>query len=135
MWDNCANYGTGFPSFAIGETGTRTYTVVFVNGNSGEASCGNLTGLVITIYQSAKHNGKDVSCEPYSSTLAHELGHTLGLQDIFSGCGSYIMSQRNPNNPNARSVQSAECTGAGEKWKTSDELQQEEQCKNEPCGF
>lgn len=92
----------------------------YVNGtNPSKANiCGLGTGNDVYIYTQFKDgtSGKIYPCPNPDITVAHEMGHLLGLQDVSpSGCSNYIMSAvvvTSGGNYNLRSVQAAECQRA-----------------------
>jgi hypothetical protein len=73
-----------------------------------------VTGANIDIWD---QQGNGVDCV-FTDTLAHELGHVLGLADNdTSACVGHIMGGRPPGG--IRSVSSADCVVAGQQWSTS----------------
>lgn len=119
MWDDCPGYDTAFASFLMGSPGDRTYTVHYNSGIS-KTTCGYTVGDDIYLWGYVFVNGVKYPCRNTGVTLAHELGHTLGLGE--STCDGYIMSPRNPaSTTDYRTVQSGECKGAADKWITTDE--------------
>lgn len=103
-WSGCAGYGTEIPSFQIGGSGGIPITVTRVNGvsQSSTGGCGEATitsnaqnqvlRVSVTIW-TQQTNGN--SCEPISDSLAHELGHVLGLADALDpACNNFIMGRR-----------------------------------------
>jgi hypothetical protein len=101
-------------------------TVRFHQGSHPTGSCGyidaedspatdpnfdlQVTGGTIHLYEKGVYG---LSCEPYSDTLTHEIGHMLGLGDAPSICSNqgYIMAARSitPGGLGTRTVRSSDC--------------------------
>ena len=136
-WNSSScNDGDDFPVFSTSGTGEETIQVFFNPGvstfrdQSNNSVCaqidhGNVTdgsNATITLFGTYRFaNGQTYDCYPNSSiaadSLAHELGHYLGLDE--SGCSGYIMAGRTGTVTNgqiswdtSRQVQGAECTFA-----------------------
>jgi len=123
----CSGYGSSFPSMSAGGSGGVAIGVTHHSGTSTLASgaCGRttftlqapgnrVTSANIEIWDQ-QANG--IECV-LTDTLAHELGHILGLADNdSSACVGHIMGGRPPGG--TRSVNSADCVVAGQRWSTS----------------
>jgi hypothetical protein len=127
QWDDsCGDEGAG-SGFPYLESGTGSGYPVTVNYHSepGPACGSNSTlyyqgtplGSTIDLYASAGGS----PCDPISDSLAHELGHVLGLEDVsYAGsCFGSIMGGRSPGG--TRSVTAADCAAADEGWWTPEE--------------
>ena len=125
----CPGYGGSFPGMAAGGSGGISVTVTHHSGTSTltTGSCGrtqfNLQAPGNTVISASielwDRQGNGVDCN-LSDTLAHELGHVLGLADNdTSACVGHIMGGRPPGG--TRSVSSADCTVAGQRWSTSND--------------
>lgn len=99
---SCNTEGNDFPYFQTTSTGaSRVVNVTYRTGLNpdNDSSCGNFAGNQINIYSQARnpHNGLIVPCgtaDRVAESLAHELGHLLGLSDQYgSACQGVIMSQ------------------------------------------
>jgi hypothetical protein len=126
----CPGYGTTFPSMTVGGSGGISVTVTHYSGTSTltTGSCGHtmfslqgpgntVTSASIEIWD---RQGNGIDCI-LSDTLAHELGHILGLADNpSSACIGRIMGGRPPGG--TRSVSSSDCMVAGQKWLTSKDI-------------
>ena len=127
----CPGFGTSFPSMTAGGSGGIPVTVIHHSGTStlGSGSCGqttprmqapgySVTSATIDLWD---RQGNGVDCN-LSDTLAHELGHVLGLADnSTSACIGHIMGGRPSGG--TRSVSSADCTVAGQQWLTTNDNQ------------
>ena len=125
----CTGYGNSFPSMTAGGSGGVAVNVTHHTGTStlASGSCGRTTftlqgpGNTVT---SANvdiwdRQGNGVDCI-LTDTLAHELGHVLGLADNdTAACVGHIMGGRPPGG--TRSVSSSDCTVAGQRWSTSND--------------
>jgi hypothetical protein len=123
----CPGYGASFPSMSAGGSGGIPVSVTHHAGTStlASGSCGRttftlqapgntVTSANIDIWD---QQGNGVDCV-LTDTLAHELGHVLGLADNdTSACVGHIMGGRPPGG--TRSVSSADCVVAGQQWSTS----------------
>ncbi len=119
LWSSCPNYGRDFPTLLEGRTGTRQIEVRYQR-RSGTGRCGSFQGSTITLYKSAtSSSGQALPCRVQAQTLAHELGHVLGLQNASEDrtCGSRIMARNNPDKL-WRKVSAEECRLVGRKWHT-----------------
>jgi hypothetical protein len=123
----CPGYGTSFPSMTAGGSGGIPVTVTHTSGNSTLAtgSCGRTTfslqgpgnTVISANVQLFDRQSNGVECN-LSDTLAHELGHVLGLADnSTSTCVGRIMGGRPPGG--TRTVASDDCIVAGQRWTTS----------------
>jgi hypothetical protein len=127
MWGGCGT--TGIPHLnANSSSCTFTFDVVHISGVSTSSSggCGEfrpsfnnshspptINGGTIVVWDTTQF-GND--CEAYrSETVAHELGHGLGLDD--SSCLGYIMGPPQVGG-GGRSVQSGECDQVDSLWAT-----------------
>ncbi len=123
LWRSCPDYGRDFPSLLGDTTGTRRVEVRY-RQRSGTRRCGSFQGSTITLYKAATSNsGRVLPCRFPARTLAHELGHALGLKDASRSrtCDSLIMAQNDPRKP-WREVSAEECQAVGSKWLTPAEL-------------
>ena len=84
LWSDCRRHSEGVPTLLAGTGGTRRIEVVFVSGPSGSRRCGEFQSSTVTLYRSALDaDGKPVHCGDIARTLAHEIGHVLGLADQY----------------------------------------------------
>jgi hypothetical protein len=125
----CPGFGSSFPSMSAGGSGGISVSVVHHTGTStlASGSCGRtsydlqspnnvVTGANVEIWD---RQGNGVDCI-FTDTLAHELGHILGLADNgSSACVGRIMGGRPPGG--TRSVSSSDCVVAGQQWSTSND--------------
>ncbi|HTG32325.1 MAG TPA: hypothetical protein VLB76_05295 [Thermoanaerobaculia bacterium] len=123
----CPGYGNSFPSMSIGGSGGVAVNVTHHTGTStlASGSCGRttftlqapgntVTGASIDIWD---RQGNGVNCI-FTDTLAHELGHVLGLADNdTSACIGHIMGGRPSGG--TRSISASDCVVAGQRWSTS----------------
>jgi hypothetical protein len=142
LWGVCGS--TGIPQVHANSTScTFTFNVMHISGVSTSASggCGEFRGSFNTANNPPTVNGGTIvvwdvtqggaDCEPYRyGTIAHELGHGLGLGD--SSCQGYMMGPPNGTaGSGGRSVQSSECDEADSLWTTPSETNP----GPDPCGF
>ena len=143
----CNRDGRDFPEFTTA-TPTEANLTLHYNSGIGDA-CGvtdNNTNT-ITIYNRRRIGTAVVKCPGHDTskpighrhhlladTVAHELGHYLGLMEApSSGCPSFIMSPAVLTSngwSNARTVTSAECTAADNQSTTRGEI-----CLQTGCNF
>lgn len=91
--------GNAFPYFQTGTAGADfTLTISWVQGVATHNACGdfNLTTREITIYSQTVVGGQTVNCSGHNAaavadTIAHELGHFLGLDNLPSYCWAGMM--------------------------------------------
>ena len=124
LWQQCSNYGTGFPSFVTAEPGSRTISIEYRSREIGRYKCGSFSANKVTLYALAMTpEGSIQRCDSIAMNLAHELGHVLGLSDAEQApaCQRHVMSRINPNNRFSRSVSVEECQAAGQRWLTQAE--------------
>ncbi len=125
----CGGYGDTFPSMRVGSGTGVPITVIYIDSPStlASGSCGRTTPTLVlpgSTLQSAEikiwsKQANGVVCNRVD-TLAHELGHLLGLKDApTSTCQGRIMGER-PNN-GTRSVSASDCRIADERWRTTSE--------------
>lgn len=96
-----AHYTYQFPILSVDYSqGTgRNVDIVYASGFNprNDAACGDFRGNTITLYEKVRVDGVPKTCltAPFlTDTIAHELGHLLGLEDQYSGgCGDRIMAQ------------------------------------------
>ena len=129
---NCNSDGTAFPFFQTQPaTDARVIAVNFHSGSNprNSSSCGYFEGNEINIFSQSLVGTQWHSCtapNEFQDTLSHELGHVLGLQDQFSGCAGYIMSQKQVSSSGTytdRQVQPDECQKVDETNTTPTERQ------------
>lgn len=123
MWGSCSTYGAGFPNFQLEPGPERVISARLVPA-SGKAICGELRGREIILYAFARlPNGNVVRCEPVAETLAHELGHVLGLLDApnDASCSEHIMAAL-PTHGDRRSVATGECDAVDARWRMASEV-------------
>lgn len=133
MWNDEACLGEDrFPRFVLDAAADRRLEIIWHAGLSERepTSCGSFAGREIRLYGRARDpsTGTVGSCGDaarIAETLAHELGHALGLLDQTApGCGDQIMSYVARTASGAvrpRRVQPAECLAADRKFETAAE--------------
>jgi hypothetical protein len=98
----CNIDGISFPHFTTGAAppGSRTISVEIVPGFKplNDQVCGDFVGSKINLYTTAKKpDGTTINCltdADLADSAAHELGHTIGLNDLTSAaCAGYAMDQ------------------------------------------
>jgi hypothetical protein len=125
---SCDANGTSHPYLCMNCGGTSSYPVVvnYVDGPAPHGRCGDHTAMMvgglpagseINIYTSASGH----SCSPMYDSLAHELGHVLGLEDVSANANCYgsIMGGRAPGG--TRSVTASDCAAVNDAWETPTE--------------
>lgn len=143
MWDGCQGAGTSFPSIKSTGSGDITIQVNFNGGSCPISGCacgsiqrstnssGQLVGATITLYGKT-NSGQTCNSNTMPETLAHEVGHALGLEN--SSCTGYIMSGNAP--AGSRTVQPDECSGVEGRWVHPNETQSpppnDHPCSNPP---
>jgi hypothetical protein len=124
MWGTCATYGAGFPQFSLDRGPERELWVRLVAA-SGRSVCGELRGNEIRLYAFAQQpDGSVRRCNSFAGTLAHELGHVLGLLDAPDEalCSSHIMARLPATGGDRRAVQLGECNAVDARWRTATEV-------------
>ncbi|HEX6099490.1 MAG TPA: hypothetical protein VF432_24465 [Thermoanaerobaculia bacterium] len=127
-WEVCPE--GGFPVLSCGVSGDYTFTVAMITGRSVGSGCGSfspdvdwngsswiVTGGSVFLYT---HDGFGFPCSNTATararTLAHEIGHVLGLDE--SSCTNRVMG-------GSSAVQSDECLWVAGNWTTEAEQQQQ----------
>ena len=116
-WDVCRTPESELPVFTL-EPGPRRVLSVRREPSGGRDVCGELRGREIVLYAFAfLPGGRVVRCEPVEKTLAHELGHVLGLLDspLHAGCHDHIMARLRTLG-DSREVHPAECSAVAARW-------------------
>lgn len=126
----CTNFGSTFPSLRVNANSGIPVSVTFIDSISTipSGACGQTTPTLVypNNLLSAAHikiwakQSNGVICNKVD-TLAHELGHLLGLKDAPSSanCMGRIMGQRPDGG--TRSVSASDCAIADERWRTTPE--------------
>lgn len=129
VWERCPNYGVDFPAFIIeghprpDGLPARVLTVKR-HWRSDSSTCGRFRGSEIQVYASAVGpQGAAQDCGSPVLILAHELGHALGLPDVYPDvrCQERIMAELHGGNGFRRWVHEAECAAVGRRWLTASE--------------
>ncbi len=126
VWQSCAQYGAGFPSFvrreqqAAGQVG-RSVQIAARKIGPGQR-CGSFHGSQIVLYAFARDaRGDVVPCGSMAQNLAHELGHVLGLSHAPSTpkCKPRIMATLDSLNADRRQITAEECRAVDRRWQTA----------------
>lgn len=136
LWNHpdCNTNGKAFPKFQLsGPSGLPRVHIHYSDGfNPRNAEvCGFYDDATdsVHIFGQFKRNGFTTSCratdEQLQQTIAHELGHVLGLGNVGFGCIPAIMAPRDYDSNGRyknRSVQTFECQKADDTHETPDEI-------------
>ncbi len=139
---NCNNSQLGgFPQFTESSGAGRTIKLRYQRGFNtiNPSSCGYFSGNDIYLFEKARtQDGQVVSCarsDIFEDTVAHELGHLLGLTDQReASCNGFIMNQvamTRTGDYIDRRVRSEECDLVARTNQTPQE-QIEDQCQADP---
>lgn len=115
MWDQCG----GIPDILTATSGDQTVQVIFyAGGNDGRVpqcgtECGCYSNGVISVFETNAIGLRDCT-QTWSSLIAHELGHHLGLGNAGDGCGCVIMG----NTACAPAVAGEDCAATDGMWLT-----------------
>ncbi len=131
----------GFPQFTEAAGSGRTVKVRYQPGfnPNNRTACGGFRGNDVLLYQYAKSQDgtRTVNClrsDILEDTVAHELGHLLGLTDQSTDCNGFIMSQvamTRTGDYIDRRVRGEECARVASTNQTPQE-QIEDQCQADP---
>lgn len=122
MWNRCSENGAKSPKFSAdpATSGYRVQVSLQPLNAAGDGHCGTRNGNRITIYNFTEVGGQPFPCGDPELTLAHELGHWLGLSDSpnCQDCATNIMSwlYSNGSNLTDRTVLDENCEKADENW-------------------
>lgn len=134
-WNVCSGQGSAFASMGYQSSGAQvSVSINFHPGTSTDTSAGcgrveswnftpdgQITDATIGVFE---RDSNGTPCSPYSDTVAHELGHVLGLANAPTECNGTgaIMSTRPQYYDNGtlrygtRSVASSDCQTADAMW-------------------
>jgi hypothetical protein len=121
-WGACAAGEDGVPGFRVGPGGKRTLSVEWSAGSSRARHCGRIEGNRIRLFAAAiGPRGGVVLCDRPGLTLAHELGHALGLDDapFRPECRRHVMAAASGID---RAVQAEECRAVAARWRSGEAL-------------
>ncbi len=120
QWNSssCNPGGTAFPKFQTSAQGAgRTVNVTFQAGSdpSAPGRCGSFSGNNIKLFEQARlPSGQVVHCDRpdiLADSLAHELGHLLGLDD--STCSTYMAIATASDGRRSRNASTRCCASTG----------------------
>lgn len=127
-WSGCVGYASEIPSFQIGGSGGVPVSIVKIVGlsQSPEGGCGEarydlVNGRIESVSIKVWTKQADgSSCDPLSDSIAHELGHVLGLGNALqTECMGRIMGRRIRGLQ--RVVEYDDCAMADDMWETPQE--------------
>ena len=114
LWQGCRGAGASAPAFVLTAGGAGRVLTRRLAAH-GRAVCGELRGNEILLYAFAGGAGGVRRCGNQAETLAHELGHLLGLDDApaDAACAGHIMAPNPGPGGVARAVRRGECLAVG----------------------
>lgn len=128
MWNSSGCNDGRFPRFVFEDDADRRLRIRWVEGTSPVAGvCGRFRGDTIELYAAAlpPGRGEPMRCgdrDRVAESLAHELGHALGLLDVTGpSCAGRIMDQlrlRADGSFAPRAVHADECRVADRRFQT-----------------
>lgn len=123
IWDRCRDFGFAVPDLWPGSEGSQDLVVLYRPTGNVSRRCGLIRGTVIELFGVAlDEHHRPQFCGPPAITLAHEIGHFLGLRDAPLGCYPHLMAPIPRHGTAERRVDREICAAVSGLWRVAREL-------------